>query len=483
MAEPSVPRIPREMIEFFSSEGGHSLVVRGTAGAGKTTLALQIIEDLAAIESSYYFSTRVSDASLFLQFPWLKGRMTGTGANEPAPSDNLRDGLASLKGIAPPRKQVGKGLVSVNIGKDLGDIERLYLEVEKRSSSRSLLVIDSLDALSERYGFTPTRLLATIQKDLVEGGGANVVFVLESPEQMLDYLGDGVVRLEMEEHAGRRIRVIELLKLRGCEIRQPKYLCTLKGGKINSFEYRSGRVASGNGAWKVIPDQGDRISTGIGDLDSLLGSGLEKGSVVLIELGEGVPVPVAGTIEEALVSNFVGLGRGVLWMPLRKVSAESARARLLEAIPQDRFESRVKIPELASTMASGAEKYVLPVEGSSAASDLKWQNMTYHLAGGEQPYLTLLGFDTAESVYGPQVMEQLADHIAAVKRNRCVFVGMTSPSNISSARLKDLATVHLKLDRIGGTVLLYGDEPYTECNAITFKEKEQGAMLALTPIV
>ena len=134
-------------------------------------------------------------------------------------------------------------------------------------------------------------------------------------------------------------------------------------------------------------------------------------------------------------------------------------------------------------MTDGGAKYVLPVEGASAASDLKWQNMTYHLAGGEQPYLTLLGFDTAESVYGPQVMEQLADHIAAVKRNRCVFVAMTSPSNVSTARLKDIATVHLKLDRIGGTVLLYGDEPYTECNAITFKEREQGARIALTPIL
>jgi len=184
-----------------------------------------------------------------------------------------------------------------------------------------------------------------------------------------------------------------------------------------------------------------------------------------------------------LVSNFVDMGRGVLWMPLRKVSGESARARLSGTISQEKFEAKVRIPELASTMANGAQKYVLPVEGSSAASDFKWQNMTYHLAGGEQPFLTLLGFDTAESVYGPQVMEQLADHIAAVKRNRCVFVGMTSPSNVSSSRLRDLATVHLKLDRIGGTVLLYGDEPYTECNAITFKEKERGAKLALTPIV
>ncbi|HVO78109.1 MAG TPA: gas vesicle protein GvpD P-loop domain-containing protein, partial [Methanomassiliicoccales archaeon] len=471
MPETTSSRIPRELIEFFTTEGGHSLVIRGTAGAGKTTLALQIIEDLAAIESSFYYSTRVSDVSLFTQFPWLKGRMAGA---VPEPSkDKVRDELASLKGVAPAKRSMGKGLVSVNIGRDLGEIDRLYAEVENRASGRTLLVIDSLDALAEKYSLTPMRLLVTLQKDLVEGKQANIVFVLESPEMMLDYLGDGVVRLAMEEHAGRRIRVLELLKLRGCEIRQPKYLCTLRGGKINSFEYGPGKTSLRNGPWAPIQDAGDRISTGISDLDSILGAGIERGSVVLIELGEGVPIPVAGAIEEALVTNFVGMGRGVIWMPLRKVSGEAARARLAEAIPQDRFESKVRIPELAAAMTNSGSKFVLPVEGTSAASDLKWQNMTYHLSGGEQPYLTLLGFDTAESIYGPQVMEQLADHIAAVKRNRSVFVAMTSPSNASAARLKDIATIHLKLDRIGGTVLIYGDEPYTECNAITFKEQEQ----------
>jgi KaiC/GvpD/RAD55 family RecA-like ATPase len=68
-------RIPQEVYKFFSNPGGHSLILRGNAGAGKTTFALQAIEDLAAIEKSYYFPTRVSDESLFLQFPWLKEKM------------------------------------------------------------------------------------------------------------------------------------------------------------------------------------------------------------------------------------------------------------------------------------------------------------------------------------------------------------------------------------------------------------------------
>jgi len=41
----------------------------------------------------------------------------------------------------------------------------------------------------------------------------------------------------------------------------------------------------------------------------------------------------------------------------------------------------------------------------------------------------------------------------------------------------------LKIDRIGGTVLLYGEEPFTECYALNFDQKEVGGSVSLTPIL
>ena len=57
-----------------------------------------------------------------------------------------------------------------------------------------------------------SKLICAIQKDLVEEYGSNVVCILESPEQLLDYLGDGVIRIGMMEYNGRRMREIEILK-------------------------------------------------------------------------------------------------------------------------------------------------------------------------------------------------------------------------------------------------------------------------------
>lgn len=486
-------RIPQEVYSFFTNPGGHSLILRGNAGAGKTTFALQIIEDLSAIEKSYYFPTRVSDASLFSQFPWLKEKLeqmpvthqcNGHKSNGNGHEIEVhREGLGTLKGIAPNRSNAAKGHMQVSIGKDLDEIESLYHIIEERLPDRTLLVIDSLDALAERNGMNCFKLLTSIQKDLVEGYRSNVLYVLESPEQQLDYLGDGVIKVSLGEHQGRRTREIEILKLRGTEIHQPKYLCTLKGGKLQSFGYWWERDFQPSKPWTVIPDNDSHVSTGIKDLDGLLLGGLEKGSVVLIELGSGVPLSVAGTIETSLVANFVAQNRGVIWMPLRKASAESAKNRVVGMVPKESFEKVVRVPELATNMGTGWSQSLMPIEGSHAGSDLKWQNITYALQGADSPILSLLGFDTLESIYGAGVMEQLLDHLAAIRRNQGVFVGIVSPSTASKQRLADLSTVDLRIERIGGTIVIYGEEPFTECNAMALKEQELGGSICLTPIV
>ena len=67
-------RIPQVLLDFMRAPGGHSLMVKGDAGTGKTTLALQMIEELSGEQPDYYLSTRVSDEALYRQFPWVRER-------------------------------------------------------------------------------------------------------------------------------------------------------------------------------------------------------------------------------------------------------------------------------------------------------------------------------------------------------------------------------------------------------------------------
>jgi KaiC/GvpD/RAD55 family RecA-like ATPase len=472
-------RIPPEIMEFFINEGGHSLIVRGEAGTGKTTFALQTIEELSAVTRSFYLSTRVSDASLYLQFPWLAERI---GSPVEEGKERRREALDDLKGVGRAMADEPVRKIMVTIGRNMSEMDAIYDVIEEALPEKSLLVVDSIDALAEKYEMLPSKLINTIQKDVVEGYGANVIFVTESQEDRVDYLGDGVVRFNSEEHQRRRVREMEILKLRGCMIGQPKYLFTLRGGKIRSFGYRWGN----NGedlSWSPKGDQGEMVSTGMMDIDRLLGGGLDKGSINLIEVGQGVPPQISAALENSLIANFVAMNRGVVSVPMRKESGKNLRHRVTRAVGDEGFDHLVRVAEKADQIDPMEGRYVMPLEGDDALNDFNWQKLVFNLHDAYRPYLAIMGMDTMEAIYGKNVMDRMMNYLASIKRNKAIFVGFTTPSTNSNKRLADLATNHLRIERIGGTPVLYGEEPFTECNAITYEEKEEWGDLRLTPIL
>ena len=103
--------------------------------------------------------------------------------------------------------------------------------------------------------------------------------------------------------------------------------------------------------------------------------------------------------------------------------------------------------------------------------------------GNVKPYLSIIGFDTLESIYGPNVMDRFSAHIASVKRNKAIMVGFITPSSRSRDKLVDLATHRIRLDRIGGTTIVYSIEPFTECNALVVDRRGNSPEVVLVPIV
>jgi KaiC/GvpD/RAD55 family RecA-like ATPase len=498
--------LPSELRRFFMGPGGHSLILRGNAGTGKTTFALQMIEELDEIESSFYFSTRVSDSLLLMQFPWLAKKVHGPIAGQMVAEDihhseegelesNDQPSSASeeemlprlwfnklkLRGAFGFENKPGQSFPQNRV--DLMELERIYSTVEKCGGRKTLVVVDSVDALAEACGINQATVITAVQKDLVEGRKINIIFLMESNDRYLDYLGDGVVELAILEHHRRRLREINVLKARGCAIQQPKYLFTLNDARIQAFSDRAEISHHSIRGWKQIVDNGSKVSLGLADLDRLMKGGIAPGSILLIELGHGVQVGVSSLIEQAIVANFASARRGVLWVPLKKETADSVRNRMSGMIGKEVFDKSVRIPEIASQVEDTNSHYIMPIEGTAADADLKWKNVVYALREAAPPFLSIMGFDALESIYGGKVMDQMTDHFTAVKRNRSIFVGLVSPSTRSTERLADLATHHLKVDRIGGTVVLYGIEPFTECNALTMDEGKDATSIHLVPII
>lgn len=495
---------PKEILSFLSAPGGHSLILRGMAGTGKTTMALQLIEEMAHIQQSYYMSTRVSDQSLFNQFPWLQEKVkegdilrARKKLRKKTESDmdmeKIMLGLAQIKDElkterkAAPRKELsklegnievgeeaatpsGESEVIVTVGSMMPEIEMAYDVVDRALPERTLVAIDSIDALSDKYGVSSAKIVNALQKDLVEGVGTNVVYILETPDPLMDYLGDGVIYLSLVRQGERRIRILDILKLRGCEIKQPQYVYTLLGGRVRTFEYWRYMKPETQTPFKAVEDPSPKlISTGIPELDSMLDGGVRKGSMVLIELGKGVPVVSTAAIESSLICGFASQGRGVIWSPTKKASAQDSREEIIGFINDEQFDKNVRIMEPHATPGANKE-YALTLEGESVGVDLKWQNIQFALQQTAQPYLTVAGFDTLESIYGANVLDGMMDYISALMNSGGVLLAIATPSAKSLAKLADLAHTHIRMDKISGVTILSGEEPFTPPYALTQPE-------------
>src|ERR687889_249814 len=71
--------IPEDLMHFIRRDT-YSLLVKGFAGTGKTTLALTILNALGAKNNFFYISTRISPKQLFQYYPWLNEFVGGSNS-------------------------------------------------------------------------------------------------------------------------------------------------------------------------------------------------------------------------------------------------------------------------------------------------------------------------------------------------------------------------------------------------------------------
>ncbi|MDQ3939188.1 MAG: AAA family ATPase, partial [Thermoproteota archaeon] len=191
--------IPSEL-QYFVNKDTYSLVIKGGAGTGKTTLSLTILKALEIKSNFFYICTRVSPRQLSISYPWIskyvenqKERISGPSISDTEVPINFEDAR-------------------------LDEPESLFERItnELMDVKSPLIIIDSWDAVASfmdrEARLNNERVLQTWR----ERAGAKLIFVNEDPaDTSLDNLVDGVVRLDKVEKGYARIREISLLKLRG----------------------------------------------------------------------------------------------------------------------------------------------------------------------------------------------------------------------------------------------------------------------------
>jgi hypothetical protein len=122
---------------------------------------------------------------------------------------------------------------------------------------------------------------------------------------------------------------------------------------------------------------------------------------------------------------------------------------------------------LDTSEAASSLPFVKKVEGADLANDLRWDSLKYLLKDSREPYLSVMGLDALESVYGKAV-QKLMQHVDLMRRGgHMVVLEATTVGRIGKLSYQRAAP---KLENLNGSVLLRGIKPNTICHCLDVRE-------------
>ncbi|MEM1539628.1 MAG: ATPase domain-containing protein [Candidatus Bathyarchaeia archaeon] len=373
-------------------------------------------------------------------------------------------------------------------------LEIIVREAEKIKAER--LVLDSFSALAQsfREPFNVRIVVHIILSKLIRSMGCTTIMIEEVPcgsERiglgMEEFVADGVIWLKSRDMDGHRLRELEIIKLRGAKLKEPRLIFTLNGG-FTVFPPFQFTLPEKPKRFQPIPDPPGKYSTGSITLDKALDGGLPQGSVTLVEVDEKVSRPMYHLLIAPIGDNFVLHGRGTLSFPSSGVDPELVRNMVkLRGITEEEFRRYIKIimpRRIASTYAS---ENIITVKGENWAEDIREIINAFKQLEAEtgQPILLLIGADVFTSLYGEKESEQLLNVIATLTRTtRSVTIVIIKAGQRNLAvKLSAIADVYLRLTRRRGTLLLYGVKPRTGLYTVNIDNSMGYQIPKLTPII
>jgi len=275
------------LLEFLGIPG-NVLLIQGAPGTGKTSLALEILNAMGD-SHRVYASTRVSPGKLRTQFPWI---------------DEVIDSMSGKSSKADSNDEF-HDLRGSDTDTVLSKIIRL-----KHAKRKSVLVVDSWEGALRNATPDGCKMVETAIMSELDQTKVSVILVSENQRlESLGYLVDGVVTLEQSKLDGRRIRAVEVNKLRGFRVENQYFPFSLEDGR---FTFMNGEYEYGPPTILKSPENilhnTTYYSTGSRELDNLLGGGVRKGSFFLIDSENNVSPQSLRLLIDMIRSNFVNQG-------------------------------------------------------------------------------------------------------------------------------------------------------------------------------
>ena len=305
-------QIPQEIINFMEEEGTSILLIKGRPGVGKTILALSILVALDEFKG-IFFSTRDVMKSILSQIPWI---------SELTSKCRFIDALTTDMHLL-SRNYIQEAAIELTTLPQF--LKSLYLEIldAKRTTENVVVIIDSIDALSVALDLPKMSIIKQIKHLILSNNVKAVITVETDSVSELDYIADGVILLKKDYYGKDRVfRILEFEKMRGLQIKNPKYAFTLEMGKFYCFQegYIDWRAYKNIAKHKVVEDTIDSVanvqflSSGSKHFDKIA-NGFKNGSCILFSYSKDIISFVYGALTSMFAENFLCKDKHVFLMP------------------------------------------------------------------------------------------------------------------------------------------------------------------------
>ena len=460
------------LISKFLESAGNVLLIQGPPGAGKTTLALELLQRVQATRmgstvvppARFYVPSRIPPNKLRKHFPWIH---------------EMHDPFSKM--TSPDSSMEGSAEIQVS---EADDVFNKVLTL-KRSRLRGLIVIDSWEGALRNTSEDGRRMIESAILSDPDDNRVGVVLVSEGGRVgELPNLVDGIVTLSSSELDGRRMRTIVVNKLRGLRVKSDRALFSLDKGKYNllaNTKFDDDASAKPN-ILSPVPHTQSSFSTGSRDLDAMLKGGIRRGSSILVHVNNTVPTMGVRLLLRIINANFINQGGSSFIVPFSTLSSDSVAESLRPLIGDDSLNQRVRIAEYNQNLPP--KNWRVQLNGKVMDDFTLFSNIWKELETASSSIILAIDFDRLVQVYGDDLMLPSLANIGARMRDAgAVTLAVASdPNKITEAFLRT-ADYYLKIESINDTMVVYGVKPFTNVHGIEFAFDKGYPSLKLTEIV
>ncbi len=356
-------------------------------------------------------------------------------------------------------------------------LEAMIDEVMKFGAQR--FVLDPLTALAQ--GFKDPRelrvFLHSLLSRMMRATKCTTILIEEMPlgKEWIGYgfeefVASTLITLERATFEEKLFRRLNIVKMRGVKIHNPKACFTLENG-FKVYPPMHFRKPERPGRYQPIPDPPDGYSTGIPDLDKIVG-GYPKGSVILLEVNPKLTREYYALFITPMIVDSVLKGRPTIIIPPLGVSADDLeRALALYGVPKETYIPLIRVV-LRNELLGKQEKPVHAIlyEQGGLEEDVRKvlstakQLVETHRA----PLIQMIAADTIGLYHGSNGVLRAVQESTVFSRRTDGFALWILESMFPEfvRKLSPIATMHFRLTRKHGCPLLYGIKPRTPLIAV-----------------